>query len=63
MIIIINNSLIIIGIPSYWQKVAVGIILLFAVSIPIYIRNRFQLMEIKMKWKKNFLCTNGQSWE
>ena len=42
LIIIINNSLIIIGIPSYWQKVAVGIILLFAVSIPIYIRNRFR---------------------
>ncbi len=42
LIIIINNSLIIIGIPSYWQKVAVGIILLFAVSIPIYIRSSFR---------------------
>lgn len=39
LITIIHNSLIIIGISSYWQKVVIGIVILFSVSIPIIIRN------------------------
>lgn len=34
LITIISNSLILLGVPSYWQKVAIGIFILLSVSIP-----------------------------
>jgi simple sugar transport system permease protein len=33
LIVILNNSLILLGIPSYWQKVAVGIVILVSTAI------------------------------
>lgn len=41
LVTIINNSLILVGVPSYWQKVVVGFIILLSISIPQLIKNRF----------------------
>jgi simple sugar transport system permease protein len=35
MITIINNSLILVGVPSYWQRGVVGCLILFGTSLPI----------------------------
>lgn len=35
LIVITNNSLILLGIPSQWQKVAVGVMLLAAIGLPL----------------------------
>jgi simple sugar transport system permease protein len=35
LIVLTNNSLIILGIPSYWQKVAVGAMLIAAIGLPL----------------------------
>lgn len=40
LITVVNNSLILLGVPSYWQKVVVGIIIICAISIPPFIRKR-----------------------
>lgn len=34
LITIISNSLILLGVPSYWQKVVIGVFILLSVSIP-----------------------------
>ena len=34
LIVITNNSLIVLGIPAAWQKVAVGVLLLVAIGLP-----------------------------
>ncbi|OQX29183.1 MAG: sugar ABC transporter permease, partial [Spirochaeta sp. LUC14_002_19_P3] len=39
LIIVINNSLILLGIPSYWQQFVIGTILLCSVSIPVFLDN------------------------
>jgi simple sugar transport system permease protein len=33
LIVILNNSLILLGIPSYWQKVAVGVVILVSTAV------------------------------
>jgi simple sugar transport system permease protein len=33
LLVVINNSLILLGVPSYWQKVAVGILILIGTGI------------------------------
>lgn len=38
LITIISNSLILLGVPSYWQKVVIGIFILLSVSIPQLVR-------------------------
>lgn len=35
LVVITNNSLILLGIPSQWQKVAVGVMLLAAIGLPL----------------------------
>ena len=40
LIVITNNSLILLGIPSQWQKVAVGMMLLAAIGLPLLGRRR-----------------------
>ena len=42
LIVIINNSLILMGIPSYWQKVTTGVIVILATGIPA----------LAKKWRK-----------
>lgn len=36
LIVIISNSLIVLGIPSYWQRVAVGLLILLGTGLPAY---------------------------
>jgi simple sugar transport system permease protein len=38
LIVITNNSLIILGIPATWQKVAIGALLLVAIGLPLLAR-------------------------
>lgn len=40
LMVIVNNSLIFMGIPSYWQRVTTGIIILLATGIPALMRRR-----------------------
>lgn len=40
LIVITNNSLILLGIPSQWQKVAIGVMLLIAIGLPLLGRRR-----------------------
>jgi simple sugar transport system permease protein len=40
LIVITNNSLIVLGIPAAWQKVAVGALLLVAIGLPLLARHR-----------------------
>jgi len=40
LIVLTNNSLIILGIPSYWQKVAVGAMLVAAIGFPLLARRQ-----------------------
>jgi simple sugar transport system permease protein len=40
LIVLTNNSLIILGIPSSWQKVAVGAMLIAAIGLPLLARRR-----------------------
>ncbi len=35
LLVILNNSLIMINVPSYWQKVAIGLIIIFSTSITV----------------------------
>jgi simple sugar transport system permease protein len=35
LVVIMNNSLILLGVPSYWQRVAVGLLLLVGTAAPI----------------------------
>ena len=35
---VISNSLILLGVPSYWQKVVIGIFILLSVSVPQLVR-------------------------
>jgi simple sugar transport system permease protein len=39
LVVIMNNSLILVGIPSIWQKVVIGLIIIIGTGIPAY-RNR-----------------------
>jgi simple sugar transport system permease protein len=36
LIVIISNSLIVLGIPSYWQRVAIGLLILLGTGVPAY---------------------------
>jgi simple sugar transport system permease protein len=40
LIVITNDSLILLGIPAAWQKVAIGILLLIAIGMPLLTRGR-----------------------
>ena len=40
LIVVTNNSLIVLGIPSTWQKVAIGALLLTAIGLPLLARRR-----------------------
>lgn len=40
LIVVMNNSLILLGIPSTWQKVAIGLIILLGTGLPAYRRRR-----------------------
>ena len=40
LIVVTNNSLIVLGIPSTWQKVAIGALLLIAIGLPLLARRR-----------------------
>lgn len=40
LIVVTNNSLILLGIPSHWQKVAIGLMLLVAIGLPLLGRTR-----------------------
>ena len=40
LIVLTNNSLIILGIPSYWQKVAIGAMLIAAIGLPLLARRQ-----------------------
>jgi simple sugar transport system permease protein len=40
LIVLTNNSLIILGIPSSWQKVAIGAMLIAAIGLPLLARRR-----------------------
>lgn len=40
LVTIINNSLIILKVPSYWQKVVIGATILLAITIPQIVRSR-----------------------
>ena len=40
LIVVTNNSLIILGIPSYWQKVAVGAMLIAAIGLPLLVQRQ-----------------------
>lgn len=42
LIVLTNNSLILLGIPSAWQKVAVGALLLSAIGLPLLARRRWR---------------------
>jgi simple sugar transport system permease protein len=39
LIVITNNSLIVLGVPATWQKVAIGALLLAAIGMPLLARN------------------------
>ena len=41
LIVITNNSLIVLGIPATWQKVAIGILILVAIGMPLLGRGGF----------------------
>jgi simple sugar transport system permease protein len=36
LIVVINNSLIVLGIPSYWQRVVIGLLILLGTGLPAY---------------------------
>jgi simple sugar transport system permease protein len=36
LVVIINNSLILLGVPSYWQQVVIGLLILIGIGIPTY---------------------------
>jgi simple sugar transport system permease protein len=36
LIVIVSNSLVVLGIPSYWQRVAVGLLILLGTGVPAY---------------------------
>lgn len=42
LIVMINNSLVMLGIPSYWQRVAVGLLILVGTGVPAYQARRSQ---------------------
>lgn len=41
LVTIINNSLILLGVPSYWQKIVVGFIIILSITIPQIVKNKF----------------------
>jgi simple sugar transport system permease protein len=42
LIVMISNSLVVLGIPSYWQRVAVGLLILLGTGVPAYQARRSQ---------------------
>jgi simple sugar transport system permease protein len=36
LIVVISNSLIVLGVPSYWQRVAIGLLILLGTGLPAY---------------------------
>jgi simple sugar transport system permease protein len=42
LIVMISNSLVVLGIPSYWQRVAVGLLILLGIGVPAYQARRSQ---------------------
>jgi simple sugar transport system permease protein len=40
LIVVTNNSLIVLGVPSTWQKVAIGALLLIAIGLPLLAQRR-----------------------
>lgn len=40
LVTLVNNSLILLHIPTYWQKVAIGIIILIGIGLPTYQENK-----------------------
>ena len=40
LVTIINNSLILLGVPSYWQKVVTGSAILLSIIVPQLIKNK-----------------------
>ena len=43
LIVVTNNSLIVLGIPSIWQKVATAVLLLAAIGLPLVAQRRWRL--------------------
>jgi simple sugar transport system permease protein len=42
LVVIINNSLILLGVPSYWQQVVIGLLILIGIGIPTYQSKRIE---------------------
>jgi len=42
LIVIISNSLVVLGVPSYWQRVVIGLLILLGTGIPAYQARRAQ---------------------
>jgi simple sugar transport system permease protein len=47
LIVITNDSLIVLGIPAAWQKVAIGVLLLVAIGMPLLARGRFTASQVR----------------
>jgi len=43
LIVVTNNSLILLGIPAAWQKVATGALLLAAIGLPLLAQSKWRL--------------------
>ncbi|NPV51994.1 MAG: ABC transporter permease [Firmicutes bacterium] len=40
LVVLVNNSLILLGVPSYWQKAVIGLLILIGTALPAYKFNR-----------------------
>jgi simple sugar transport system permease protein len=47
LIVITNDSLIVLGIPAAWQKVAIGLLLLIAIGMPLLARTGFRASQLR----------------
>jgi simple sugar transport system permease protein len=56
LIVITNDSLILLGIPAAWQKVAIGVLLLIAIGMPLLTRGRVTASQF---WTGRFLVRAG----
>jgi simple sugar transport system permease protein len=39
LVTVINTSLLLLGVPSYWNKVAVGLLILLGTGLPIFVES------------------------
>jgi simple sugar transport system permease protein len=59
LIVITNNSLIVLGIPATWQKVAIGLLILIAIGMPLLGRHGF--VASRLRTGGGPLKTGGES--